>query len=400
MVFTGKSKLRPKKPLKNGKGMKILFLTNHLKGDDGLSKVSLDFAQTLQRLGHDILCLTHESSDQNEIKEIPVLGDLLKYLINPQVSFLTAVKLRKTIKEFSPDVIHFMEGSYASILPFLNTRGAKTFITVHGTYSVIPLLFKNFFKKTIADYLSRRFYRRIDGVVAVSNYTKNHLLKHYPWLEPKVRVIANGINLEKSNPISLSEKPQNKIKKILFVGAIKERKGILEAIEACRHYRENFSPDFVYDLVGGYDKSEYYYQRLIKKIKECDFEDKVIFRGRLADKELYDYYRNANLFLMTPLNINHNFEGFGLVFLEANARGVPCIGSENSGCQEAIVNGKTGYVINPLNPEEIAQKMDLVLGKNAIRPEDCILWAKQNDIKIKARELVNFYQSENTIRLS
>lgn len=372
--------------------MKVLFLTNHLRGYDGLSRVSLDFAQALRAMGHDILCLTHESSDQTEIKEIVALNDLLKYLTNPFMAFLTAVKIGKTIKDFSPDVIHFMEGSYASILPFLNTGKAKTFITVHGTYSVIPILFKNFFKKAIASYLSKSFYQKVDGVAAVSNFTKNHLLKYYPWLESKVRVIANGINLEKSGLADLSKKPRNNIKKILFVGAIKERKGILEAIEAVRVYRDNFSPDFIYDLIGGYGEDEYYYQRLQKKIKEYGLEDKIIFRGKLANEELPDYYFNADLFLMTPLTINHNFEGFGLVFLEASAQGVPCIGSENSGCQEAIVNGKTGYVATSSDFEDIARKMDLILNKNSIKAEDCQNWARKNDIKIKAKELVNFYQ--------
>ncbi|MDO8601337.1 MAG: glycosyltransferase family 4 protein, partial [bacterium] len=302
-------------------------------------------------------------------------------------------KVNKLIADFAPDIIHIMEGSYASILPFLKTGKAKTFITIHGTYSVTPVLFKNFFKKAISSYLSDKYYKKVDGIVSVSNYTKNHLLRYYPWLEPKIKVITNGINLEENQLIDLRQKPENRTKQILFVGAIKKRKGILEAVEACRYYLDNFSPDFIYNLVGSYDPRSFYYQEAFKKIKEYNLEDRIFFRGRVDDEELKNYYLNADLYLMLSLNVDNNFEGFGLVFLEANAKGVPCIGSSNSGCQEAIAEGKTGFTVNPLDYKEAAQKMNLILNKNAINPEDCLDWASQNDIKIKARELINFYES-------
>lgn len=373
--------------------MRILFLTNHLRGDDGLSKVSLDFAGELQNLGHDVLCLTHKKSNQTQIKEVLVLDDLLKYLTNPLAAFLTAARIRKIVKDFSPDIIHFMEGSYAHILPFLKTEKAKTIVTVHGTYSVIPILFKSFFKKTISSYLSQSYYQKINGVVAVSNYTKNHLLKYYPWLEPKIKVITNGVNLAREQLVDLDKKPKNEIKKILFVGAIKQRKGVLEAIEACKYYRDNISHSFIYDIVGDYNQNDNYYQKVLKKVKDYNLDDKILFRGRVTEAELKECYLNADLFMMLSVNINNNFEGFGLVFLEANTKGVPCIGGKNSGCEEAIINGETGYVADSFNPQEVAQKMDLILNRGTIRPENCLNWAKQNDIKIKTKELVNFYQS-------
>jgi glycosyltransferase involved in cell wall biosynthesis len=212
-------------------------------------------------------------------------------------------------------------------------------------------------------------------------------------LEPKIKVIINGINLEREKLVDLDNKSENKIKNILFVGAIKERKGVLEAIEACRYYRDNISDNFIYNLVGSYNQEESYYQKVFRKIKEYHLEDKIVFQGRVVGRDLQNYYSNADLFMMPSLNIDNNFEGFGLVFLEANVKGVPTIGSKDSGCQEAIVDGKTGYVVDPYNPEEIAQKMDLILNKAAINPLDCVNWAKRNDIKIKAKELVDFYEN-------
>jgi glycosyltransferase involved in cell wall biosynthesis len=374
--------------------MKILFLTNHLNGDDGWSRYSVDFIGEIQNLRNEVLVLTYRNSYQNEIKELPILLDPIKYLANPINSFLTAQKIKKIIKDFSPDIVHFMVEPYVTILPFLGRIKAKTFITIHGTYSVVPILFSNFFKKTFLKSIYKRCYDKVNGVIAVSCFTKNHILKYFPQIETKTKVITNGINLNVHKIINHTPKKRsNKIKKILFVGAIKQRKGILESIEACKYYRDHFSTDFIYDIVGNYNENSNYYQQVIKKIKNYGLENKILFHGKISDKDLEEYYLSADLFMMLSINDNANFEGFGLVFLEANAKGVPCIGSKNCGAQEAILDGKTGYVVDPYNPKEVAEKMDLILNKNSIKREDCLNWAKQNDIKIKTKELIEFYNS-------
>ena len=144
--------------------------------------------------------------------------------------------------------------------------------------------------------------------------------------------------------------------------------------------------------MGDYNKNYNYYQDILKKIKDYKLEGKVFFRGKIDDSELQKYYSNTDLFLMLSINIDSEFEGFGLVYLEANSKGVPCIGPKNCGAQEAILDGKTGYIVDPYSAEEVAKKIDLVLNKNSIKVKDCIEWAKQNDIKIKTEELVDFYQ--------
>lgn len=371
--------------------MKILFLTNNLRGVDGRSKVSLDYALELKKMGHNIICLTCEKSNQKEIEEFILLKSPLKYLANPIMSFLSALKIRRKIKEFSPDIIHFMVEPYATLLPFLKVNNAKTFLMIHGTYSVIPALFNNFFKKTISNYLSKKYYKKIDRVISVSNYTQKYLLEHCPWIEQKIEVITNGVNLNKNKIIDIDQKPKNAIKKILFVGAIKERKGILKTIEACQYYRDKFSDNFIYDIVGSYKENGDYYKNILKKIKEYGLEDKILFKGRATDQELEKFYFNADLFIMLSLNINNNFEGFGLVFLEANTKGVPCIGPKNSGCEEAIEYGKNGYTVDPSNSKEVAEKMNLILNRNIIKQQDCIDWAQKNDIRIKAQKLIDSY---------
>lgn len=372
--------------------MKILYLTKDLKGDQGWSRYSLDFVREIKNLGHKVLVLVSEKSDQKEICEELVLSEPLKYLINPLKICLDSYKLKKIVKTFSPDVIHFMAEPYAALLSLIKKDKVKAFITIHGTYSVIPALFQNSLKRKAADIIWRKVYEKADGIAAVSHHTKNYFTAYYPEFKNKIRVVANGVNLDE-HKIDLREKPNNRVKRILFVGAVKPRKGVLEAIDAIKYYKDNFSEDFIYDIAGNYEQSSAYYREISEKIKTYRLGSRIFIRGTVNDGELKKYYKNADLFLMLPVNINGEFEGFGLVYLEAAANGAPCIGSKHCGAEEAILDGKTGYAVDSGNPKEIAEKMDLVLNKNAISSKDCVDWAGKNDIKIKSKELEHFYGS-------
>lgn len=378
--------------------MRILFLTNHLRGDDGWSRYSLEIIEELQRQGHKVLCLVCQKSTQNKIKERVILKYPLKFLANPWLSVKTARKIDKLIKEFSPEIVHFAVEPYTTILPFLKKNNYKACLTVHGTYANLLILIGNFLKRKISKFLSKRYYQQIDKIITVSNYTRQYLFSNF--LEPnglqevknKITVITNGVNLEKHKIIDLDKKPINKTKKILFVGAIKAKKGLLQAIKALRYYKENFSDNFVYNIVGSYDEKDSYFKELTGKIKKYRLENHIFFRGRVSDQELQDYYLNADLFLMLPINIAGKFEGFGLVFLEVNTKGIPCIGSKNFGCLDAIKDSITGYLVDPDNFKKVAEKIDMVLNQNRINSMDCIDWAKQNSMKIKVKELVKVYQ--------
>lgn len=374
--------------------MKILYITNNLRGKDGWSKYSKDLVKEAKNSGCDVLCLTNKRSDLENAKEIVLLKNPLKYLANPIRCFLDSLKISKIIKNFSPDIIHFIVEPYITILPFLNCKKVKTVLTVHGTYSVMPSLLKNFFKKRISFWISKKYYKKLDIIISISNFTKFNLVKYYPELNNKIKIISNGINLEK-NKIIRFKNTNNKIKQILFVGAIKSRKGIMEAIEILKYYDDNISNNFIYNIIGSYDTCDNYYKQIVKKIKEYNMEKKIIFKRKVSDKERNEYYKNSDLFLMLPINDGKFFEGFGLVYLEANAFGLPCIGSYDSGSSEAILNNKTGYIVDPRNKKDVAYKIDLILNQNKIYSENCVKWAKENDIKNKVGEIINLYKQND-----
>ena len=373
--------------------MRILFLTNHLKANDGWSRYSLDLAEGLKAEDNEVLCLVEKIDKNVEIKQKKVFEDPLDYLANPFKSFLASLKTKKEIKKFKPDVIHFIAEPYATILPFLNTKKARTVITVHGTYSTIPLLINNKIKKKLARLVSSCYYKKADKIISVSSFTKKHLINHFPDTKNKTEVVTNGINLdnfvlrpESNEDYNINK--NNKIKQILFVGEVKNHKGLKEAIEALKIYKENYDNNFLFNIVGFYKENDSYYRDLIKLIGIYNLKDNIVFYGRIKEEKLKELYHKADLFLMLSINTGKKFEGFGLVYLEANAYGVPCIGSVNSGAIDAILNGENGFTVSPEKSFNIAKKIDLVLNKNKIKRKDCFSWAKNNSLKIKINKIL------------
>jgi glycosyltransferase involved in cell wall biosynthesis len=71
------------------------------------------------------------------------------------------------------------------------------------------------------------------------------------------------------------------------------------------------------------------------------------FLGAVSDKELSRCYREATIFVLTPQEEKLNFEGFGLVYLEAGAYGLPVVGTRTGGVPDAIRDGETGILVEP-----------------------------------------------------
>lgn len=376
--------------------MRVLFLTNHLRGDDGWSRYGLDLARAFQAAGHDVLCLTHEPSSGHGIPERAVLGNAISYLVNPVIAFVTARQVRKHIKEFSPDVIHCVVEPYASLFLFLKKNDSKMVLTLHGTFAFIPNVFGGI-KKRLTLWMWRRIFSRIDGMIAVSDFTRRYVLESarraMPGvaIERKLHVVTNGIDMRRfGNPDGA--RMRRDTKNILCVGALKPRKGVMEVVDAILWYRDHYSGNFQFSVIGEYDPDDPYARSVFEKIKQCGLNGQVTFLGKVADAALQTRYAESDvLVVLSPMDGKH-FEGFGLAYIEANAHGTPAIGSRRSGAEDAIRDGFSGYLVDPRNPEEVAQRIHCIVDKGLIKPEDCMAWAQQHDIQKKAEEILELYR--------
>lgn len=138
---------------------------------------------------------------------------------------------------------------------------------------------------------------------------------------------------------------------ILSVGRLIERKGHDKVIESMPLVLSQF-PEAVYLIVGdGPERS-----RLESLRDRLGLEKSVRFTGAVSDTDLLAFYKLATLFAMISRQPpdSHEVEGFGIVYLEANVSGLPVVAGRSGGVPDAVVDGQTGYLVDPFSPEAIA----------------------------------------------
>lgn len=373
--------------------MKILYISHHLKGNDGWSRYARDLIALTKEKGVEVLCLVNEIDTLTDIPQVACLKkDPSAYLVSPIISYFDSKKVNKIIKDFKPDIIHFLVEPYGIIIPFIKKGNSKIVITVHSTFAYIPILLKGF-RRIFAQYIALKSYKKIDSIISVSKYTEEHLKKHMDsigglkYIENKLNIISGGV-VSDSVDATARELLSNNPKEILFVGALKPRKGLLESIMALSKVKT----DFIYRIVGNFNENNSYVKLIRNKIKELNLDKKVVLVGSVSDEVLKSMYKKADLFLMLSTNNGADFEGYGLVYIEANGRGVPVIGPNDSGVSDAIVSGKTGYIVNQFDSASVAKTIDYFFENKTIKTEDCIFWARENTSEIKTNKVFEVYK--------
>lgn len=346
--------------------MKICFLTHSLSSKDGEGRFSFDLVFNLKNSGQEIQILTN--------------FDLLK---NPLLNFF---KIRKIFK--NSDIIHVIDiwpnGFYTRLI----SLGLKKpiIITALGTYSVAPFYS---WRRLLATWACKN-----SQVIAISDYTKEKINKILPHL--KISVICPGFNLDFWSGSSANVGDSLKFKPyILSVGALKPRKGYDNSIRAFGIVAKQFE-NLNYVIVGKGEESDYV-KNLKSFVKDNGLENRVFFiSSGIDDEELLGFYRNAELFVLTPIEENHHFEGFGIVYLEAAVLGLPIVATYNSGATSATKDGYNSILVPQNDPQKTADAIrkilsDDILGLNLRK--NSIEWVKNFDWKKIITSYIEIYNA-------
>lgn len=185
------------------------------------------------------------------------------------------------------------------------------------------------------------------AVVSVSALTRDRLVgwSHY---DGPTFVLPNAVHLEQ---YGIRPKRQDFMARYHLEGKrVLLTVGRLEAAERSKGFDEmlevlpDLPDDVVYMIAGGGNDA----QRLQLRARELGVTSRVVFTGLFADDEKPDLYNLADAYVMPSRG-----EGFGFVFLEAMACGVPVIGSKLDGGREALLDGKLGMLVDPTNRAEL-----------------------------------------------
>lgn len=261
------------------------------------------------------------------------------------------------VKQNKPDIILFSSMVTGSLAYFLRKRIDIPMVSISHGHDVTLNI-------GIYQWLIKRVFRSLDGVISVSLATQQECLNR--GLKPdKSVVLPNGFDTRDLNLIynksvarkemssALSKDFGNK-KILLTVGRLIKRKGhewfIREVLPAVKS-------DVVYLVIGSGPELN----AIEKSVQDTKQHDKVILAGRLSDEFLALAYSGADLFIMPNVKVKGDMEGFGVVLLEANIRNTPAIATNIEGIRDVIKEGKNGFRIEERDSLNFSAKIDEVL---------------------------------------
>lgn len=221
----------------------------------------------------------------------------------------------------------------------------RIFVAAHGRELLLEPLAHVPFLNTLYNGLRSTVLRCVDGLFPVSHYTGN-LLKARSVRPERIRVLNNGTDPARFHPMDATALREDLgltgRKVLLTISRLVPRKGIDTALHALQRILETV-PEAFY-LIGGDGPDQ---ERLVSLAQHLGVADRVRFLGRIPYDDLRRYYNVGDVFVMPSRQDEPYVEGFGLVFLEANACGKPVVGARSGGIPDAVQDGKTGLLVAP-----------------------------------------------------
>jgi phosphatidyl-myo-inositol dimannoside synthase len=212
-----------------------------------------------------------------------------------------------------------------------------------------------------------KIYLGADAVVANAEFAREGLLR-IGVPESRIVKIKPGVDFERFSTRPVREELLDKWnlrgkKVVLTVARLVSRKGHDLVLRAMAHLTREL-PDAVYLIVGRGPEE----QKLQNLAAELGIMDSVRFAGHVPEELLPDCYNLCDVFAMLNREeANGDLEGFGMVFLEANAMRKPVIGGRSGGTADAIVEGKTGFRVDATQLDELTVTLRTLLTDSNLR---------------------------------
>jgi glycosyltransferase involved in cell wall biosynthesis len=211
------------------------------------------------------------------------------------------------------------------------------------------------------------FYTRPQRILANSHYTRSLLLDNCPGVDP-ARVIVTPLGVASSwfEPAGDAEclrelGVQSAHQLIVCVARITARKGQIAAVKAFGKLPEDQRRGARLLLIGAANPSDARYEAELQRVVRAGAPG-VILGGKLAMRDVRSIYARARLFVLPGGTDGPWVEGFGLVFLEAAAQGLPAVAGRQGGVAEAVVHERTGLLVEPGDVDALALAMQRLLG--------------------------------------
>lgn len=359
--------------------MKITaFIADLSKG--GAQGVFVTVVNYLCDHGHEVEVVTqtlHDAIHQKNINRNIRITSLevgsAKELLPPLVQFLNNNTVEKALV-FSPELAVF--------LYWAKQITKKDFPICGRCINTLSVEYKNaesIFRKYITHFFVKRFYSKVDKVIAQSQGMGQDLIKNYGFAEKQVHVINNSLSTKFENEMLIKEVIE-KEDYILFAGRLEKQKGLPMLLDA---FSKLSNKVVCLKIVGSGGQREYLEQLAIEK----NIMERVEFIEYTED--IQKLYKSARLTVLSSL-----FEGFPNVLVESIACGTPVVAYDMpSGAKDIIIEGENGYLVEYLNVEKFANAVDMALERewNCDTVKQTVARFRQEIIMSQYTELLEKY---------
>lgn len=323
---------------------KILIITNH---SYMLWRFRRELIQALLK-GHEVAVSTPFVGHQDDFAKLGcrmIETDVDRRGINPVTDLKLYKRYTQIIKEEKPDMVitySIKPNIYAGFacrrrkIPYcVNVQGLGTAFQKAGLAQIVTIMYKVALKKAKTVFFENEGNAEMFRKQKITPASQQTILA------------GAGINLEE---YVYEPYPENEAFHFLYLGRIMKEKGVDELFYAIRKLHEEYGEKVVLDLVGFFEDE---YKEQVEKLVEDGI---AVFHG--FQQEPRPYYKKADCVVLLSYH-----EGLSNVLLEAAATGRPVITSDIPGCKETVEDGRTGYLCEVKNGEELYWKMKKMVEK-------------------------------------
>ena len=313
---------------------------------------------------------------------LPHLWDVVQNSQANAEDILQAADLSRAIVDRGIVHMHAHFGTVATVVARLASKitGVSYSFTAHA---------KDIFHQIVEEDVLRKKLADAAGVITVSQFNVNYLKEKYAEAAAGVKLIYNGLDLDKFCFEPDGDRPPL----LLGVGRLVEKKGFSYLLDASALMRSRGVP-FRCEIVGGGELES----DLQEQIRKLNLSEHVKLCGPMSQSDVKQKIRQSRLLAAPCVHAeNDDRDGLPTILLEAMALGTPCISTPVTGIPEVLRAGKTGLMVAERDATELADACERLLADQHLRSEltrnGRRLIEDRFDIDKNTREIRTFFSS-------
>jgi glycosyltransferase involved in cell wall biosynthesis len=327
----------------------------------------LDFLKAQKAQGHNVAVACNVEEDASVIEANGI--EVCPYEIAGNMSISNVIRafrsLRKVITATHYDLIiaHMpLAAGIARIIAKTYSRKSKVIYLSHG-FAFAP---HQFFIKWLYLFIVEWLLGKITDAVFVIN-NRDYKMARKTRILSRVEMIRQipgmGVDIERFAPLQNGYRRfswescgiEKRRKVILFAGRMIMEKGIFDLLDAARLLRDR---NYAFVLVGDGPM----YKAACKYVKSHDLVKQVFLLGWQSRNEMEDYMRHCDVFVLPT----YYCEGLPVTILEAMASAKPVIATHQRGCEDEVIDGTTGFLVEIKKPRQLVEKIDFLLNNDEL----------------------------------